>query len=457
MPFLKFARSASVVDTSVTRDTWKARYQPEGRVRTAAARVLGQVDPEKYLLTHCTIVASVDTEPGPQTKKASPNGGAAPNIEYPDYFVTAATEKWINNNDDCFERRLLLDTFKSFVGGHNFVEHRQIVAESKGRIVDAVARDVGGSIYIDLLVATHRKHEELVESILEGNTTTLSMGARVAFTICSKCGNTAADETTLCDCIKYEKGSSFTDVHGNTRRIAELCGHRNEKGSVVFFEASWVDVPAFTGAIIRTVLTPTQAKRSAGKVRGALSSPAPSVSQDNDTRLIAAADSGADDPKDKGLEELTTQIADEIFDRALEQARERLSPKTKPAPGPVDRNESLIHASSKKTAARTRVLQATRDFPKLGWKVVATHQLSGAEALALARAAEVRRGSARDDFTYALVASVGGIRRHGTFSRFLEACRATSGRSFTAAEEHNLMQKAKIFDTATNSPLIRAE
>ena len=84
----------------------------------------------------------------------------------------------------------------------------------------------------------------------------------VEFTTCTKCGNVAEDETHLCPHIRYFKGSEFVDQMGNKRKIAELCGHVNaEPGSVKFIEASWVANPAFTGAVLRSIL-------NAGEVEG---------------------------------------------------------------------------------------------------------------------------------------------------------------------------------------------
>lgn len=127
------------------------------------------------------------------------------------------------HNCDSWERKLLLSSFRTFVGGENYVEHLQIPEMSKGKIIDAAARDIGDSVYIDILVATHRKFKPLVASIQKGDLSTLSMGCFVGFTICSQCGNVAVDETQLCTHIKYAKGNNFIDELGKTRKIAELC------------------------------------------------------------------------------------------------------------------------------------------------------------------------------------------------------------------------------------------
>jgi len=134
-------------------------------------------------------------------------------------------------------------------------EHIQIPELSKGFILDAIARDIGPSVYIDILVATDKKHDALVQDILSGKMNSLSMGCISQFTICTKCGNVASDDASLCPCITVDgKGSTFVDEDGQEHKIAELIGHVSVPNSNVFIEASWVNTPAFAGAVRRNVL-----------------------------------------------------------------------------------------------------------------------------------------------------------------------------------------------------------
>jgi hypothetical protein len=184
----------------------------------------------------------------------------------------------VNNNGDSWSRDVLLKSFRTFIGAHNFLEHVQIEEQSKGRIIDAVARDIGSSLYVDILVATDRKHAQLVKDIESGKLGTLSMGCTCEFTLCSQCGNVAVDETDLCDHIKYAKLNTFFDEGGQKRIVAELCGHvsHGDTGGVRFIEASWVAVPAFAGAVIRNILDPSAISEDLGKKATAiLSSPPP--------------------------------------------------------------------------------------------------------------------------------------------------------------------------------------
>lgn len=92
-------------------------------------------------------------------------------------------------------------------------------------------------------------HTYVVEGVAVHNCSVLS-------TICTKCGNVAADETDLCSHVKFLKGNKFFDERGHPHRIAELCGHHEMQptGGVHFIEASWVASPAFQGAVMRNIL-----------------------------------------------------------------------------------------------------------------------------------------------------------------------------------------------------------
>lgn len=264
MAFLKYAR-AQVVTPQLRSLEWDNIRVASGAKRLdvslkkKAEEILGEpFTPDRFLLTHSTIVCSVDAVqvPGVKTGSEIVEGNSTVNRKYADYRVTSETDKYINNNLDCWSRGVIKKSYKTFVGAHNFVEHVQVEELSKGRIIDAVLRDVGESIYVDILVATDRKHEELVNKIMSGEMNAMSMGCSVDFTLCTKCGHVAADEPQMCAHVKYEKGNVFFDEQGNKHRVAELCGHETtgETGGVTFIEASWVAVPAFKGAVARNTL-----------------------------------------------------------------------------------------------------------------------------------------------------------------------------------------------------------
>jgi len=268
MGFAKFA-NASVVQPAINKAGWDdIRHAAVGlgpnfdeRIGTQAQVILQKYDPSKYLLSHCSIIASVDTEKPGQPLGKQMFDGVQIDRQFPDYYITVGTSKYVNNNQDAWERKLLLAAYKTFIGAENYVEHIQIPELSKGKIIDAAARDIGDSIYVDILVATDKKHKALIDAITNGSLATLSMGCHVGFTVCTKCGNVAEDELQLCRHIKYQKGNFFLDPMGKRRKIAELCGHIDrEPGSVKFIEGSWVANPAFTGAVLRNILDPASAQ-----------------------------------------------------------------------------------------------------------------------------------------------------------------------------------------------------
>lgn len=259
MAFLKQA-SLKIENPEVTVNTWVGN---RGNVRTAAnkmveyKKILADFHPDNYLLTHCTIVASVDVE---NSQEKMHFGSDKTKDTYSelvgrsDYYITPQTSKYMNANGDAWSRELLKKSYRTFIGAENYVEHVQDPALSKGKILDAVAREVddGKSIFIDILVATNKKHSDLVRKIKTGDLQTLSMGAIVAFTICSHCGRVAADETELCQHVKFLKRNSFISENDGKKRItAELCGHFLYPESNKFIEGSWVETPAFKGAVMR--------------------------------------------------------------------------------------------------------------------------------------------------------------------------------------------------------------
>jgi hypothetical protein len=256
---------AIVERRNIAFDEWmeELRGQNEGAVpkdfiHRTAKTILRKCDPKQYLLSHATIVASCDTfaPKGVKTGRLM-NRGCQIDVRWPEFRIKPDCHPIVNNNGDAWERSLLLSTYRTFIGAHNYLEHIQLPELSKGFIVDAIARDLGKSCYIDILVATDRKHNQLVSDILSGAITGLSMGCISLFTTCSKCGNVAADDAQLCPCVLYDgKLSKFNDESGVEQILAEIIGHVSVPNSNQFIEASWVRNPAFRGAVRRNILNP---------------------------------------------------------------------------------------------------------------------------------------------------------------------------------------------------------
>ena len=263
---------AIVSQRNVAFDEWMEtlRNQNEGavpkdHVHRIAKNVLRKCDPKQYLLSHATIVASVDTYAPKNVKLGRQmNSGVQIDVRWPNFRVKPECHDIINNNGDAWERSLLLSTYRTFIGAHNYLEHIQLPELSKGFIVDAIARDLGKTSYIDILVATDRKHKQLVTDIQSGKIDSMSMGCISLFTICSRCGNVAADDAQICPCVSYMgKHAKFVDEEGVEQVVCELIGHVSVPNSNQFIEASWVGNPAFRGAVRRNILNPDEAKLAA--------------------------------------------------------------------------------------------------------------------------------------------------------------------------------------------------
>jgi hypothetical protein len=252
---------APIVKTSITSDDWSnlvykgACKNGQCRMKTAKS-IIAQYTPNKYLLSHVTIIASVDVD---QANLKDPKS---------DYLIKPEFSNLVNNNGDAWTKEVLKNSYQSFIGAESYLEHVQIPELSKGKIIDAVLREIPigkdkkgmelTTYYCDILVANDRIHEDLIRKIESKELNTLSMGCMIKFSVCSKCGNRAVDETQACDHIRYQKNNTFFDENGVQRKIAELCGYKDEPDSVRFIEASWVKQPAFTGAVLRSFVAPSE-------------------------------------------------------------------------------------------------------------------------------------------------------------------------------------------------------
>ena len=218
-----------------------------------------------YLFTHDTACCSVETEE---------NG----------YWITPPCWELVNANGNAWTTPVLLASFKTFIGGDNYLEHMQIPALSKGKILDAIARPVvhhsdkygDANIYVvDVLVATERKHESLIERIESGKLTTLSMGTICCYTTCSICGKVIGDNDKNCEHIDKHLGQMVTCQDGKDRICSELCGAVDENGNYIedsnkFIEISWVSHPAFQGAVVNAFVETNEIKATREKEKDEL-------------------------------------------------------------------------------------------------------------------------------------------------------------------------------------------
>lgn len=478
MPFLKFAR-ASIVEPHITGRGWskirtaaKAEAEVSENLITRASEIFGKpFDPKNYLLTHATIVASVDTYEPPNTKLGSfVEAGFKVNRKFGNFRVKLGCDKYINNNLDCWDRDVLLKSYKTFIGGHNFVEHVQVEALSKGRIIDAVARDLGDSVYVDILIATDRQHTDLVEAIESGKMSTLSMGCTVDGTICTKCGHWAADETEMCPHIKYEKGNVFFDDQGRQHRVAELCGHASIEptGGVQFVEGSWVGTPAFTGAVLRNIIQVSPDSDIAKKAAAILAQPPAEWSQATYRKAASLASSfmagwGDEEGGDEGggegegapaptpaapkgpFDDLEQELADHLKDRIRKKIKKDMdeadaaaapSPET-----PSSTNEGLV-----KEALMMDELVAPHQRAIYGATLSFVCRTASNEADLMNRVAllNAEYGVSIPVPLYRASLRLGSLGGYTSSTQFLRACQAVLGRTPTTAEVKTLIRLGKL-------------
>jgi hypothetical protein len=500
MAFLKRA-NALVQKPGVNQAEWDSVRQaalspaPDFKNRESARVIIQEYDPKRFLLSHCTIIASVDTEEATQPLGRHMVDGFQIDRKYADYHITPETSKYVNNNNDCWERKLLLACFKTFIGAENYVEHIQIPELSKGKIIDAAARNIGDSIYVDILVATDRRHDPLVRAITSGQLGTLSMGCSVDFTTCTKCGNVAEDETHLCPHVRYFKGSEFVDEFGKMRKIAELCGHiKNEPGSVKFIEASWVANPAFTGAVLRNILSAEEIHGVGKRLQVAFSESARVANPNqmsraargynSDLNLLRMAQDQFEGVGDQGgqgggaaapetpkkeedpLHKAVADLADALKERAIEHVRKDIG-QGDPVRADLDENaenESMIKSALKypqwKAIARevlamtgghgaAKIFHGLLLHKKGGWKAVkAARSFSGRDVLALSRVFDrmTKRASiAGESRIYRTVLAVGGTGPYQDVETYLAACRQVLGRNPTGTEAGALLEKGRLY------------
>lgn len=221
---------------------------------------------KQYLFTHSTIVSSVKLQKDGHT-------------------LADPCQQLVNANGNAWSNEVLAGSFRTFVGKPNFYQHYQIQGFQKGIILDAILRPVTyvGSngktaqiFYVDLLIATNRKHHQLVERIIKGQLSTLSMGCQAVLCQCSYCGKVFKDDQEECQHLQRYLGDYLQDKNGRKVMVSQLIGALDQNGKYIdgsceFIQASWVQNPAFEGACLnyfiaeQDIRANQQAKKLANK------------------------------------------------------------------------------------------------------------------------------------------------------------------------------------------------
>ena len=286
------------------------------------------------------------------------------------------------------------------------------------------------------------------------------MGCSIDFSQCTKCGHVAVDEADMCQHVRYEKGNYFYDEMGRRHRIAELCGHHSvdPTGGVRFIEGSWVGIPAFGGAVLRTILTPEEISSDQLKRAQALILNPPKVWSFEALQGIAKAatllatakqafDFGGDD-EDEGdsggggddkttIEELEEMATDEALRRMKKKIREDINP-----PQSVDETEeSITDENINRQAAHQRWVGGVyRDT------IQTITKMASSDAALINGIAEVNNafGIEVPVEVYRAALRVGTTTRHQNMKSYLRACGRAMGRTPTFGESRTLVRLGNL-------------
>lgn len=243
MAFIKYG-SAVITRPVLGLESWAQKKTASVTGKPSSYIDLADYPVDKFLFSQATIMGAVELEP---------NG----------FFIKKGYEQLVNMNGDCWTRGVVLNTHKTYRGSYNFLNHVQIPEQSKGTVMDSVPKWVTlpngkKAIYVDILVATDRKHARLCQEIEDNTLNAMSLGAVVKFSICSKCGKTVQTGKDYCSHLRNERRGVFTDDKGVRRIIGEICGKEDDPSSNTFIESSWVYEPAFAGATKAGILSPSK-------------------------------------------------------------------------------------------------------------------------------------------------------------------------------------------------------
>ena len=233
MAMLRYG-NASLITPVVDPFKWIEKKVPAGRVKVARS-VIAKYDPNKWLLSHVSIMASVDTDLADKKDKKS------------NYLIIPEYSQFVNNNGDAWERELLRATYKTFLGSDSFIEHVQIPELSKGKVIDVALREVPigknpegkdlTTLYVDILIANNKDHSDLIEKIKDGSYDSVSMGCFLAGT-----------EITLSNGTKrliedMHPGDTVITHKGNKKNVINVQRReKNENILKISFEGDYKDI-----------------------------------------------------------------------------------------------------------------------------------------------------------------------------------------------------------------------
>lgn len=139
-------------------------------------------------------------------------------------------DAWVLENE-CIQHH-----YQSYEQGHAFLHHcNKDPARAVGKILKAFWNPYMHRVEV-LEDIENNKAPELVERISDGQFPAKSMGTRIKFDVCTKCGHHAPTRKHYCDHLKWSMGQ--LDPSGSGLRFGAL------NPAPRFFDSSWVVRPA---------------------------------------------------------------------------------------------------------------------------------------------------------------------------------------------------------------------
>ena len=116
-----------------------------------------------------------------------------------------------NKNSDWFSEMELVGNHHTFLDAHVFANHdNKDVAKAIGQVLKSTWDDKSKSV--ELLIKIDRKLAPTIARGFEkGYSTDVSMGCRVAYTVCSICGNKAKTRPEFCDHVRTQRNQILAD------------------------------------------------------------------------------------------------------------------------------------------------------------------------------------------------------------------------------------------------------
>jgi hypothetical protein len=443
--------------------------------------------------------------------------------KYQKRSVAAGDLKFLDDKKITFVNKIESDTYSGKVFNleveedHSYIisgivqvfncEHIQLPELSKGFIADAIVRDLGKTCYVDILVATEKKHKLLVQDILAGTLDSLSMGCISLFTICTKCGNVAADDASICSCILYgPKGSKYIDEDGIEQPIAELIGHVSVPNSNQFIEASWVHNPAFRGAVRRNILNADmtsvasklnesailyELRREQSIPSGVAKAASLKLAQgqedfegqtqqdepgdalsdaiddsDDSSETAPAAPSAPEAPEsDSSIDELLETAQKQVMQIIVDGLSEKLSPKpedvgtVQASPPDISTNDNLVRASKfdrllhDKFKSNPKLIKWASQAYKIvhigGQSAIRKAGLKPKDLIILSWIEDRVNNKEHLAALYKIAIQVGPLNQFPSKTSYIACCKTRIGRSLTEQEKQILISKA-LFATLAN-------